>query len=154
MDEQEDGQKYRGRMVELIEDHESMMEENPTRIKFQISVNEDKAEEIITYNKMLEYITKDEDSDIQWKFCRIVSHEYKGSQCNVLIEWEKGEITSEPLNVIAADDTVTCVIYARDNGPISFHLGTDFTRDEDNTLCISPTKYIDKLVKTMRSYLV
>jgi hypothetical protein len=23
----------------------------------------------------------------------------------------------------------------------------DFTRDEDNTLCISPTKYIDKLVK-------
>jgi hypothetical protein len=23
----------------------------------------------------------------------------------------------------------------------------DFNRDEDNTLCISPTKYIDKLVK-------
>jgi Reverse transcriptase (RNA-dependent DNA polymerase) len=32
-------------------------------------------------------------------------------------------------------------------GPISFHLGMDLTRDEDNTLCISPTKYIDKLVK-------
>jgi Reverse transcriptase (RNA-dependent DNA polymerase) len=32
-------------------------------------------------------------------------------------------------------------------GPISFHLGMDFTRDEDNTLYISPTKYIDKLVK-------
>jgi hypothetical protein len=32
-------------------------------------------------------------------------------------------------------------------GPISFHLGMDFTRDEDNTLCISPTKYIGKLVK-------
>jgi Reverse transcriptase (RNA-dependent DNA polymerase) len=32
-------------------------------------------------------------------------------------------------------------------GPISFLLGMDFTRDEDNTLCISPTKYIDKLVK-------
>jgi Reverse transcriptase (RNA-dependent DNA polymerase) len=31
--------------------------------------------------------------------------------------------------------------------PTSFHLGIDFTRDEDNTLCISPTKYIDKLVK-------
>jgi hypothetical protein len=34
-----------------------------------------------------------------------------------------------------------------ETGPISFHLGTDFTRDEDNTLGISPTKYIDKLVK-------
>ena len=32
-------------------------------------------------------------------------------------------------------------------GPISIHIGMDFTRDEDNTLCISPTKYIDKLVK-------
>jgi Reverse transcriptase (RNA-dependent DNA polymerase) len=32
-------------------------------------------------------------------------------------------------------------------GPISFHLGMDFNRDEDNTLFILPTKYIDKLVK-------
>jgi Reverse transcriptase (RNA-dependent DNA polymerase) len=27
-------------------------------------------------------------------------------------------------------------------GPISFHLRMDFTRDEDNTLCISPTKQV------------
>jgi hypothetical protein len=67
MDEQEDGQKYRGCIVELIEDHESKVEDNPTQIKFRVSVNEDKAEEIITYNKMLEYITKDEESDIKWK---------------------------------------------------------------------------------------
>jgi Reverse transcriptase (RNA-dependent DNA polymerase) len=33
-------------------------------------------------------------------------------------------------------------------GPITFHLGMDVTRDDDNTLCISPTKYIDKLVKS------
>ena len=26
-------------------------------------------------------------------------------------------------------------------GPITFHLGMDFTRDDDNTLCILPTKY-------------
>jgi Reverse transcriptase (RNA-dependent DNA polymerase) len=31
--------------------------------------------------------------------------------------------------------------------PIVFHLGMDFTRDKDNALCISPTKYIEKLVK-------
>jgi hypothetical protein len=34
MDEQEDGQKFRGRIVELIEDHESKVEDNPTRIQF------------------------------------------------------------------------------------------------------------------------
>ena len=32
-----------------------------------------------------------------------------------MIEWESGEITSEPLSVIAADDPVTCAIYASDN---------------------------------------
>jgi hypothetical protein len=32
-------------------------------------------------------------------------------------------------------------------GPIDVHLGMDFSRDDDNTLCISPAKYIEKLVK-------
>jgi hypothetical protein len=32
-------------------------------------------------------------------------------------------------------------------GPIAFHLGMDFTREDDGTLCISPTKYIEKLIK-------
>jgi Reverse transcriptase (RNA-dependent DNA polymerase) len=30
---------------------------------------------------------------------------------------------------------------------IAFHLGMDFTRDEDGTLCISHTKYIEKLIR-------
>jgi hypothetical protein len=93
IDKQEDGQKYRGKIVELIENHESKVEDNPSRIKFRISVSEENAEEIITYNKMLDYITKDKESDIRWKFKRIISHENKGSQCNVFIEWESWEIT-------------------------------------------------------------
>jgi hypothetical protein len=32
-------------------------------------------------------------------------------------------------------------------GPITFHLGMDFTRDDDNTLCISPIKYKEKIIK-------
>lgn len=31
-------------------------------------------------------------------------------------------------------------------GPIEFHLGCDFFRDKEGTLCMSPKKYIDKLV--------
>ena len=125
MDKQEDGQQFRGRIVQLIEDHESAVKDNPTRIKFRVSVNNDQAEEIITYNKILEYISKDEENDTMWKFHQIISHqgpilpnhpEYKGSQYNLMIEWENGEITNEPLSVIAADDPVTCAIYARDNG--------------------------------------
>ena len=32
-----------------------------------------------------------------------------------MIEWETGEITSEPLSIIPADDPVTYVIYAKQN---------------------------------------
>ena len=30
-----------------------------------------------------------------------------------MVEWETGEITEEPLSLIAADDPVTCAVYAR-----------------------------------------
>jgi hypothetical protein len=40
---------------------------------------------------------------------------YNGSRFNVLVEWENGEITTEPLSVIAADDPVTCAVYAREH---------------------------------------
>ena len=125
MHQQEDGQRFRARIVKLIKDHESNTDENPTKIKFLLSVNDDKAEEIITYNQLVEYLSKqDEDNEVVWKFRRIISHQgplkqghadYKGSNYNVLIEWETGEVTSEPLSLIAADDPVSCAIYARDH---------------------------------------
>jgi hypothetical protein len=39
--------------------------------------------------------------------------DYNGSRFNVLVEWENGEITTEPLSVIAADNPVTCAVYPR-----------------------------------------
>jgi hypothetical protein len=41
--------------------------------------------------------------------------DYNGSRFNVLVEWENGEITTEPLLVNAADDPVTCAVYAREH---------------------------------------
>ena len=37
----------------------------------------------------------------------------KDSKYNVQVEWETGEVTFEPLSVIAADDPVTCAAYAK-----------------------------------------
>jgi hypothetical protein len=33
-------------------------------------------------------------------------------------------------------------------GPIEFHLGCDFFRDPDQTLCFGPRRYVDRMVKT------
>ena len=59
-----------------------------------------------------------------WKFKSISAHQgppskadkdYKVSHFNVLVNWETGESTYEPLYLIAADDLVSCAIYAKEN---------------------------------------
>ena len=39
--------------------------------------------------------------------------EYNGSSYNLLIEWETGEHTWEPLSNIIASDPYTCAVYAK-----------------------------------------
>ena len=36
-------------------------------------------------------------------------------------------------------------------GPVSFHLGCDFFRDEDGTLCVGPRRYIERLADQYKS---
>jgi hypothetical protein len=69
MDTQEDGQRFRARIVECISNHESNVCRSDDHVKFQISVNEDKYEEIITYNELMDFIEKNQENDtIVWRF--------------------------------------------------------------------------------------
>ena len=124
LDEHEDGTRSRATIVKCVEDFESDLHENSTRVKFICSVGREKAEEVFTYNQILDYISREDDDAIVWRFKKISSHQgpltpdhpdYKGCPYNVLVEWENGETTSEPLSLIAADDPVTCAVYAREN---------------------------------------
>ena len=121
-----DGQRFRVRIVEALREHRNNLAQEPEHIQFRVSVNENQYEELLSFQEIIDHISKDEsqESTLIWKFKRITAHEgplvsshpnYKGSAWNVMIEWENGEITSEPLSVLSADDPVTCAIYARDN---------------------------------------
>ena len=77
-----------------------------------------------SYNEILDMIEKDDTEDGLWRFKSITGHQgplsksdsaYKGSRYNVLVNWETGESTYEPLHIIAADDPVSCAIYAKKN---------------------------------------
>jgi hypothetical protein len=63
MDTQEDGQRFRAHVVECISDHESNVCRSDDHVKFRISVNEDEYEEIITYNKLMDFIKKNQEND-------------------------------------------------------------------------------------------
>ena len=125
-----DGQRFRARIVRAIIDKENELKNDPQYIKFLCEVDGDTADEIISYNQVLDYIERENldaenDTEQLYKFRRISAHQgplrtsdkdYKGSTYNVLIEWETGEVTYEPLDIIAKDDPITCTEYAIRNG--------------------------------------
>jgi Reverse transcriptase (RNA-dependent DNA polymerase) len=125
-DAEEDGQRFRARVVRAIVEKEDDLKKGVEYMKFICEVPNATADEIFTYNEILDHIERDNseienDTEILYKFRHIAAHqgplrptdkEYKGSMYNVLVEWETGETTYEPLDMIASDDPVTCAEYA------------------------------------------
>ena len=76
----------------------------------------------MSYNEILHHLEKEKNTEIIWKFKGISAHQgplakyhldYKGSSYNIQIDWESGEQTYEPLDVIEKDGPITCAIYGR-----------------------------------------
>ena len=105
-----------------IDDHGQPLEDT----KFKLKINEDQVEEIMSYNQLMDYIQEgsdaEEDPDSLFKFRDIVAHQgplestnpnHKRSKYNVMVEWEPGEVTLEPLTLISKDGPVICTLYAK-----------------------------------------
>ena len=105
-----------------IDDHGQPLED----IKFKLKINKDQAEEIMSYNQLMDYIQKGtdakEDQHSLFKFRDIIAHQgplestdpnHKGSKYNVMVEWESGEVMYESLTLISKDDPITCAVYAK-----------------------------------------
>ena len=107
----------------MIDEHEIKLAQDPGHIQFIYFVNDDKYEEIMPYNDIINNIANQDYEGIVCKFKRIVDHEgppnkyhpnYKWSCYNVMVEWETGEISTKPLSIITADEPVTCSLYDDD----------------------------------------
>ena len=118
------GERHRATIHQKI-----LHEDDDERIEFLIKKGNGMADEIVAYNDILAHLEREydesKDGERQWRFRDITAHEgplspgdksYKGSTYNVLVEWETGETTFEPLSVIIKDDPVTCAMYAKRNG--------------------------------------
>ena len=116
---EDNGEHHMAKIID-IDDHGPPLE----AIKFKLKINKDQAEEIMSYNQLMDYIQKgtdaEEDPDSLFKFRDIVAHQGplestdpEGSKYNVMVEWESGEVTYEPLALISKDDPITCAVYAK-----------------------------------------
>ena len=92
------------------------------KINFHLDVGQGRAEAITSYVQILDYLDHQKQQEDLYKSRATTGHQgplspqhgnYKGSKYNVMVEWETGEITDEPLSLIAADDPVTCAEYAK-----------------------------------------
>ena len=115
-----------GHIVEIINQDNGQRVEN---INFILDIGNGKVEELISYNQLLEHLENAQDPDMGmdqelYRFRAIIGDQgpllasdpdWEGSKYNVQVEWETGEITFEPLYIIAADDPVTCAAYAKEN---------------------------------------
>ena len=113
------GAKVTRKVVEISDQENGLRIEN---INFLLDLGNGKVEELISYNKLLDDLETARDNDLGmdqelFKFRAIIGHQgplkatdpdWKHSKYNVQVEWETGEVTFEPLSVIAADDPVTC----------------------------------------------
>ena len=118
---EDNGEHHMAKIID-IDDHGQPHED----IKFKLKINKDQAEEIMSYNQLMDYIQKgtdgEEDPDSLFKFRDIVAHQgplesidpdQKGSKYNVMVEWESGEVTYEPLTLISKEDPINCAVYAK-----------------------------------------
>ena len=123
----DNGQRFRAKIVKRIVDLEQGLEEHPDRTQFLVTYEgNNRLDEIVAYNQVLEaledQLLDDPNNDeTYWTFKDIIAHEgpltpnspsYRGSGYNVLVAWEDGSQTYEPLHVIAANSPTVCAIYA------------------------------------------
>jgi hypothetical protein len=73
--EEQDRQRAHAQIAKLCQEHEGKIDESPLRRKLLVSTNHEKADEVITNNKLLEYLSKDEECEIILKLKNILSCE-------------------------------------------------------------------------------
>jgi hypothetical protein len=122
MDPDRNGNVYRARIVQAIDGFDDDLERNQTWVKFRVSINNDNYTDLVAYNEVVKYISRDDSQDTYWEFEEIVAYQgplstehkdYNGSAWNIQIRWSNKSITTEPLSVFAKDNPVVCALYAK-----------------------------------------
>ena len=122
-----DGQKVRAKVIKQVHDDDAANHQN---IKFIIELGQGDLDEIIAYNELSALVEEQREYEVlnpdrAWIYKAIIGHEgplnpkhpkYKGSSYNVLVLWEDGSESYEPLSIIRKDDPITCAKYAKEHG--------------------------------------
>ena len=114
----DNGERLRAKVTrKVVEDIEKADGERIQKLSYILGIGNGKVEELISCNQLVDHLeaAANEDnkiSDDLYKFRALIGHQgplkptdpnWKGCKFDVLVEWETGEKTYEPLSVLAAD---------------------------------------------------
>ena len=110
-----DGEQLRAKIVSAKFTQQCTADEMQPLIKFQCESGDTKFEEILTYNRMLQWVEEDASSDKDhfYKIIAISGHRYRDNKWYIRIKWQSGQTTWEPLSDRFEDDPVTISLYAK-----------------------------------------
>ena len=122
----ENGERKRATISEHVNDLCQEQVSREDQLRFKLKIDGDQLDDLNSYKQLMEYLEDKTDTgpleDGLYRFKCIKDHkapytssdpEYNGSSYNLLIEWEPGEQTWEPLSNIIASDPYTCAVYAK-----------------------------------------
>ena len=143
----DDGSRARAKIIERINEYQDAAKYHPDMVKFKCLIN-DKFEEVVAYNNIVDYLKADKTNDGMWKYEEILEHQgplhskhkdYNGSSYNVLIRSSNGEIDWQPL----------CQVYqSRERTNQSFPIGSfSGSRTRSQTRTSNELRTNDYLVK-------
>ena len=128
----ENGERKRATISEHVKDLCQQQVSREDQLRFKLKIVGDQLDDLISYNQLMGYLEDKTDTgpleDGLYRFKCIKDHkgpytssdpEYNGSSYNLLIEWETGEQTWEPLSNIIASDPYTCAVYAKEHNVLN-----------------------------------
>ena len=171
----DNGERLRAKVTrKVVEDIQKADGERDQKLRYILGIGNGKVEELISYSQLVDHLeaAANEDNEINddlFKFRALIGHQgplkptdpnWKGCKLNVLVEWETGEKTYEPLSFLAADDPVTCATYAKENDLLHIEGWKRFRNlaKRDKTLARavmqSKTRPVRRSSKYMLGYLI
>ena len=105
---------HRAKVIERIENAEAVMDQ------YLIEYGDGERTEVINYNALVDALNKQIDKEMNdpdgvYAFKSISDHRKKGSSYEVLVNWECGERTWEPIQILRQDDPVTLAKYGSEH---------------------------------------
>ena len=116
----DNGEQHRAKVLEAYPTGDTTADGKDAILRFKCRQGDRLFEEVMSYNKMLEWCDRDLDKDDMFKIDGIIGHrkarlKTTRGQWEVHVRWATGESSWNCLNLIYSDDPVTVSMYAIKN---------------------------------------